>query len=177
MTTAEQHRNDAPDQIWCRVLTVSDTRNAKSDRSGTLIMEALEAAGRSVTVRRIVRDDPLSIQREVIDALGDENCDALIITGGTGIAPRDVTFESVEPFLSTEIPGFGELFRMLSYEEIGSAAMLSRAFAGVAGDMLIIGLPGSPNAVKLAMDKLVIPELGHLVGQLQTNTESMNGSE
>lgn len=163
-----QHRAEAPDCVPCFVLTVSDTRTLETDRGGALIAEFLEQAGHTVVGREIVRDERDAIESGVQSAMarGDE-IEAIIVTGGSGIGPRDVTPEALRPLLVKEIPGFGELFRMLSWDEVGAASMLSRAFAGVgAGGTLLFVLPGSTNAVRLAMEKLITPELAHLVREV-----------
>lgn len=142
------------------VITASDTRAAADDESGRLIRELLEAAGHQVAHYAVVPDEPERIVLAVGLAL--TACDGAIVNGGTGIAPRDRTIEALRPMLDQEIEGFGELFRMLSYQEIGAAAMLSRAIAGIAGGRLIAALPGSPAGCRLAMEKLLLPELGHI---------------
>jgi molybdenum cofactor biosynthesis protein B len=147
------------------VITVSDSRTLETDTGGQLVTELLAAHGHRALSREIVRDEPAAIQAALRAALGQEGTDAIILTGGTGIAPRDVTPESVEPVLERIIPGFGELFRMLSFEEIGSAALLSRALAGLAGGRVVFVLPGSRGAVRLAMERLILPELGHLTAE------------
>jgi molybdenum cofactor biosynthesis protein B len=147
------------------VVTVSDTRGPASDASGALAVELLEAAGHPVVLREIVRDEPEEIRAVVRRALAHAEVRAVVLTGGTGIAPRDVTPETLEPLLERTIPGFGELFRALSYQEIGSAALLSRALAGLAAGRVVFALPGSRAAVRLALEKLVLPELGHLAGE------------
>ena len=158
----------------CFVLTVSDTRTAETDVGGRTIREAIEAAGHRVVGVQIVPDDPEAI-REVVSRASasseeqterESSCDVLLITGGTGISARDRTPEAVQPLLDFELPGFGELFRLLSYREIGSAAMLSRALAGVRSSCVVFAIPGSVAAVKLALDALIIPELGHLKSEL-----------
>ncbi len=166
--STEEHRAQAPDSVSCFVLTVSDTRHEKTDRGGPLIREILEAQGHQICGLQIVHDERGEIADAVRAAIeGIDDPDAIIVTGGTGIGVRDVTPEAIEPLLTKHLPGFGEVFRVLSYEEIGAATMLSRAFAGVIGRTLIFALPGSPNAVRLAMEKLVAPELGHLVRELR----------
>ena len=158
------HRDDAPQSVACFVVTISDTRTADTDASGDAIVAALEAAGHRVTGRRIVRDDPASVRDVVVAAAS--NVQAVITTGGTGITSRDSTFEAIAGLLDKRLDGFGELFRMLSYGEIGSAAMLSRACAGTIGRAAVFSLPGSEPAVSLAMTRLIIPELGHVVREL-----------
>jgi len=159
------HRSDAPKDVPTAVITVSDTRTLDSDTGGALVVEFLEGAGHSVAAREIVADEPEAIAGALSEALEREGTRAVILTGGTGVAPRDVTPESVEPLIERVIPGFGELFRALSYEDIGSAALLSRAMAGLAQGRVVFVLPGSRGAVRLAMEKLVLPELGHLAGE------------
>ena len=157
------HRADAPASVSVYILTVSDTRTSETDTSGRAIAEALEAAGHHVWARAIVRDEPTDVRAKVAAQLDNPGVQAIITTGGTGISSRDSSIEAIEGLLEKRLDGFGELFRMLSFQEIGSAAMLSRACAGLAKGKVIISLPGSENAVRLAMTKLVLPELGHLV--------------
>jgi molybdopterin adenylyltransferase len=159
------HRKTAVTSVRCAVLTVSDTRAPETDVSGRTIVELLEAAGHAVAKRQILRDDPKDVHDAVLGQVG--GVDAIITTGGTGITSRDSTYEAIVELLDKRLDGFGELFRSLSYEEIGSAAMLSRACAGVARGTIIFMLPGSENAVRLAMTRLILPELGHLVGELR----------
>ena len=162
---AREHRSDAPTQVSCFVLTCSDSRAHADDVSGRALREALEAAGHSVVGQTVVRDEPDQIRAAVERGI-EGGARAVLITGGTGITRRDQTVEAIRPLLEKEIPGFGELFRMLSFQEIGSAAWLSRALAGTARGALIFVLPGSPNAVRLALDRLILPELGHAVREL-----------
>ncbi|CAN5414641.1 molybdenum cofactor biosynthesis protein MoaB [soil metagenome] len=159
-----KHRKDAPASVACFVLTVSDTRSAADDASGDAIAQALTSAGHAVTGRAIVKDDP-QVVREVVSVQA-RTVQAIITTGGTGITSRDSTYEAIASLLDKRLDGFGELFRMLSYEEIGSAAMLSRACAGTIGRAAVFALPGAAHAVRLAMEKLVLPELGHVVREL-----------
>lgn len=159
------HRQDAVADVPTAVVTVSDTRTLETDKGGALVAEQLEASGHTVASRTVVPDEPEAIRAAVEGALTAEGIRAVILTGGTGVAPRDRTPESVQPLLEREIPGFGELFRMLSYEEIGSAALLSRALAGLARGRVVFVLPGSSGAVRLALDKLILPELGHLAAE------------
>jgi molybdenum cofactor biosynthesis protein B len=151
----------------CRVVTVSDTRTLETDGSGLRAAELLAAAGHSVRDRRIVRDERDAIAAAVRDGIADPEVDAVILNGGTGLAPRDVTYETVLDLLEKPIDGFGELFRMLSYEQIGAAAMLSRAVAGVTGTTAVFALPGSSKAVELGIERLIAPELGHLIGLIR----------
>jgi molybdenum cofactor biosynthesis protein B len=158
------HRKEAPASVRCFVLTISDTRTAGSDTSGDAISTALEAAGHVVAGRRIVHDDPDTVQRAVRAAV---DVDAVITTGGTGIAARDGTYEALSALFDKTIDGFGELFRFLSYEQVGSAAMMSRAVAGTMGRTAVFALPGAEQAVRLAMEKLILPEIGHVVRELR----------
>ena len=148
----------------CFVITISDTRTQANDASGNAIVEALTSAGHQVSGRQIVRDDPGAVR----DVVAAQSADAQVIitTGGTGITARDSTYEAISSLLQKRLDGFGELFRMLSYEEIGSAAMLSRASAGTIGRTVVFSLPGSEHAVRLAMGKLIIPEIGHVVREV-----------
>ena len=162
--STEQHRAQAPAVAACFVLTVSDTRTLQTDKGGALIEELLTQANHIVTERQVVRDETSLIVDAVNNAMnGISRPNAIIVTGGSGISNRDVSPEALKPLLTKEMPGFGEVFRMLSWEEVGPATMLSRAFAGVIGGTLLFVLPGSTNAVRLAMEKLIVPELGHLV--------------
>lgn len=161
-----EHKAGAPSSVRCAVVTVSDTRTPDTDSSGALIQELLRGAGHKVTDYRIVKDDP-SLIRDVIQKAPNET-QAIILTGGTGISKRDGTYEVVSGLLEKTIEGFGELFRALSYEEIGSAAMMSRATAGLHQGKVIFSVPGSKAAVRLAMEKLILPELGHCVRELSS---------
>jgi len=147
------------------VITVSDTRTIETDTGGALVVQHLEAAGHPVASREIVADEPAQIAAAVSRALAADGVRAIILTGGTGVAPRDVTPDTVEPLLERIVPGFGELFRQLSFADIGSAAILSRALAGLARGRVVFVIPGSRGAVQLAMEKLILPELGHLAGE------------
>jgi molybdenum cofactor biosynthesis protein B len=147
------------------VITVSDTRTLETDTGGARIAERLAEAGHPVVSREIVADDPDAIAGALRNALSRDEIAAVILTGGTGVAPRDVTPEAVAPLLERVIPGFGELFRMLSFGDIGSAALLSRALAGIASGRVVFVLPGSRGAVELAMEKLILPEIGHLAAE------------
>lgn len=167
---ADAHRAAAPLSVRCAVLTVSDTRTQATDRGGATIAEMLEQAGHGVAERRIVPDDPAAIRGAVQSLTSLPGVDALLLTGGTGIAPRDNTIDTLVPLFSKTLPGYGELFRMLSYQEIQSAAMLSRATGGVIDDVIVLSMPGSTAAVRLAMQRLILPELGHLVGEARKHT-------
>jgi molybdenum cofactor biosynthesis protein B len=160
------HKATSPSSVTCFVLTISDTRTEHNDTSGRAIVELLETNGHRVSGRRIVRDDPAAIREMLLAELGNPATQIIITTGGTGITSRDSTYEVVSGLLDKRLDGFGELFRVASYQEIGPAAMLSRACAGTADGKLILSLPGSENAVRLAMTKLILPELGHLVREL-----------
>jgi molybdenum cofactor biosynthesis protein B len=144
------------------VITVSDTRSLADDTGGALVCELLEAAGHRVALRELVTDDAGAIRAALERALASAGCAAVVLTGGTGIAPRDVTPEAIGPLLDRLLPGFGELFRQLSFADIGSAALLSRAFGGLARGKPVFALPGSRAAVRLALERLILPELGHL---------------
>lgn len=158
----QPHHDRTPIAVPCALITVSDTRDAKTDRSGQLLRDRLTAAGHPIIATTILKDDPAAITAQV-STWGDRpDIAAILLTGGTGIAPRDTTYEAITTLLTKTIPGFGELFRSLSYGEIGSRAMASRAIAGLYRNTLIFSLPGSTNAVRLALDALILPELGHL---------------
>ncbi len=161
-----EHRAQAPSAVTCYVLTVSDTRTEDNDSSGRAIRELLGAAGHAITGFAIVRDDPDQVTACVRRQLADAATRVIITTGGTGITSRDGTFEAVDRLLEKRLNGFGELFRMLSFEEIQAAAMLSRATAGTVGRKAVFVLPGSESAVRLAMTRLILPELGHVLQQL-----------
>jgi molybdenum cofactor biosynthesis protein B len=158
-----EHRADAPRRARCWVLTISDTRTAATDTSGAAIAALLESHGHTVTGRRIVGDEPGEVAALVREQLAGGEAQAIITTGGTGISSRDRTYEAICGLLERRLDGFGELFRMLSYHEIGAAAMLSRAVAGISGRTIVFALPGSEAAVRLALTKLILPELGHLI--------------
>ena len=164
MSSAE-HKAQSPARVRVFVLTVSDTRTADTDTSGRAIVEMLTAAGHQVTGTAIEKDEPARVAELVRQQAAIGDVDVIITTGGTGLSSRDSTFEAIDVLLEKRLPGFGELFRMLSYHELGPAAMMSRASAGTIGKVVVLSLPGSENAVRLAMTKLVLPELGHLVQQ------------
>jgi molybdenum cofactor biosynthesis protein B len=163
--SSEDHKAVAPARVRAFVLTVSDTRTDATDTAGAAIIELLKAAGHHVTGKAIEKDEPARVAALVRQQSAIADVDAIITTGGTGLTSRDSTFEAIDALLTKRLPGFGELFRMLSYQDIGSAAMMSRACAGTIGRVVVVSLPGSEKAVRLAMDKLVIPELAHLVQQ------------
>ena len=158
-----EHRAKGKMHARCVVVTVSDTRTSANDTSGARIRELLVAAGHDVVASAIVPDEPARIRALVEAHLGEATVHAVLLNGGTGLSSRDTTFETVQGLLEKEITGFGELFRMLSFAEIGAAAMLSRATAGIASGKLVVSMPGSTAAVELAMQKLVLPELGHIL--------------
>jgi len=164
-SAAHAHRRHAARSVPSAVITVSDTRTPDTDTGGQRVADLLAAAGHPVRVRAIVKDEAAAIAAELRAALERADVGAVILTGGTGVAPRDVTPDSVEPLLERVLPGFGELFRALSYEEIGSAALLSRALAGIAAGKVVFAIPGSRGAAQLAMEKLILPELGHLAAE------------
>ncbi|HEX9401606.1 MAG TPA: molybdenum cofactor biosynthesis protein B [Anaeromyxobacter sp.] len=162
----EQHRHEAPSSVRVFVITASDTRSEADDESGAFLRAAALAAGHTLAGYRIVRDEPDEL-RGALDDAADAGAEVVLVNGGTGIAARDRTYEAVTSLLDKRIDGFGELFRMLSFEEIGAAAMLSRAVAGVWGGRAVFSLPGSRAAVRLAWEKLIAPELGHVVRELR----------
>jgi molybdenum cofactor biosynthesis protein B len=157
------HRAEAPSSLALAVLTVSDTRTLANDTSGALIVELIEAAGHRVVERGIVPDEPQFL-RPLLETYHDRgDLAAVLVTGGTGISPRDQTYETIATMLTKTLPGYGELFRMLSYAEIGAACILSRAVGGLMGELVVLVMPGSRAAVRLAMEKIIVPELPHLV--------------
>lgn len=163
----DPHGRRAARSAAVAVLTVSDTRTPETDRSGRLVRSLVEAAGHRVTLYRVERDEPRAIVSCVEGWLDRGDCDAIVINGGSGISRRDRTYEALSELLDKRLDGFGELFRMLSYEQVGSAAMLSRALGGIARGKPLFSLPGSPAAVQLALEKLILPELGHLLAELE----------
>jgi molybdopterin adenylyltransferase len=164
----QEHKQKALKSVKCKVVTVSDTRDKDSDKSGKLMIELLQGAGHKIVDYCLVKDEEEPIREAILKGCNHSEVEVILTNGGTGIALRDVTIETISKLFDKEINGFGELFRMLSYQEdIGSAAILSRASAGVIGNKAIFSTPGSSGAVKLAMNKLILPELGHVVGELQ----------
>lgn len=161
--SVDAHRKAAEGIVRVAVITISDTRTMETDTSGKMLVDAFAGAGYEVAERLIVKDEVLDIREAVTRLVRAGTVDAIITTGGTGIAPRDRTPEAIEDLIEIPLPGFGELFRMLSYQEIGAASMLSRALAGRVGTTLVFCLPGSNNAIRLAIDKLLLGELKHLV--------------
>ena len=164
--SVSEHKGAAPSSVHCFIITVSDTRTPETDTSGRAIRELLEGHGHAVSGVTIVRDEPDEVAARVTLALATDDTRVVITTGGTGITSRDGTFEAVDRLLEKKLDGFGELFRMLSFEEIRAAAMLSRATAGTVGRKAVFVLPGSEHAVRLAMTRLILPELGHIIQQL-----------
>jgi molybdenum cofactor biosynthesis protein B len=160
------HPDSVPIKINCAVVTVSDTRTVETDSSGQIIQELLTRSGNRIALYLIIPDEPAQIQLLLQQISDRGDLKVLIFNGGTGIATRDNTYDALVPLFRKTLPGFGELFRYLSYQEIGSRAIASRAIAGIYGDLLIFSLPGSTNAVKLALEKLIIPEISHLVRQM-----------
>lgn len=164
--TSAQHRAEAPRSVECAIVTVSDTRTVADDRSGALIAEILAAAGHVVRSHVVVKDEPVAIRQALDDAADTGTIRAVLLDGGTGIAPRDNTYETLSALLEKRLDGFGEIFRVLSFHEIGPPAMLSRAVAGTYRRMIVFSMPGSTNAVRLAMEKLIAPELAHAIREL-----------
>ena len=159
----DQHRASAPQRVACAVLTVSDTRTPQTDTGGQAVCDLLVAAGFEVAARQIIHDEP-SVMRPLLETFAAAaNIDAVLLTGGTGISSRDQTYETVTALMTRPLVGYGELFRMLSFQEIGPAAMLSRATGGLMGRTVVLTMPGSPAAVRLAMERIIVPELRHLV--------------
>lgn len=161
--TSAEHRATSPQAVSCAVVTVSDTRTLDTDTGGRTIIDLLAAAGHRTVERKIIRDDPEQMRPLLVELAGRTDVDVVLLTGGTGLGSRDQTFETVAALLTKPLPGYGELFRMLSYQEIGAAAMLSRAVGGLLDRTVVLTMPGSPAGVRLAMEKLIVPELGHLV--------------
>ncbi|MFC0187877.1 molybdenum cofactor biosynthesis protein B [Fictibacillus aquaticus] len=166
-STPEEHKKQAPASAAAAIITVSDTRTPETDKSGKVIKELLLDAGHAAGEPVIIPDDRDAITKHIASLMKESSLDVILITGGTGVAERDVTIETVTPLFEKELPGFGEIFRMLSFtEDIGSSAILSRAAAGTSGKTAIFAMPGSSGAVKLAMTKLILPELRHIKQQL-----------
>ena len=163
--TVGEHRHHAPTHVAAYVVTCSDTRGAEQDGSGARIRQLLEDEGHTISGHEVIPDDAAAIEA-ALQRAQESGARAVLFTGGTGLSRRDVTVETLERRFEKPIPGFGELFRTLSFSEIGSAAMLSRATAGVIGGVVVFAMPGSPHAAGLAMRKLILPELGHLVREL-----------
>ena len=162
----EDHKEQATDAVTCAILTISDTRTEEDDKNGAIIKEILADTGHNAGHYQVVPDDPARIRKIIVEIANEGNCQAILTNGGTGIATRDTTYEAVVSLLEKKIDGFGELFRYLSWEDIGSGGMLSRAVAGVYRDTMVFCMPGSSGAVRLAMEKLIAPELSHLVWEI-----------
>ena len=161
--THVEHKTQGPQSVRCAVITVSDTRTLDNDTGGASVIEHLTAAGHSLAHREIVPDDPARM-RPLLESLRQrDDVDAILMTGGTGVTSRDQTYETVTALLDKPLPGYGEVFRMLSFQEIGPAAILSRATGGLIGGKVLLTMPGSPAAVRLAMERIIVPELPHLV--------------
>ncbi|HEY1686240.1 MAG TPA: MogA/MoaB family molybdenum cofactor biosynthesis protein [Tepidisphaeraceae bacterium] len=164
----QQHQSAGQSVVArCAVITLSDTRTLSDDLGGQRIVEMLQSAHHVVTERKILKDEPAILESELDTLLTRSDIDLILTTGGTGIARRDQTIQAIERKIATPLPGFGELFRMLSWQQIGSGAMLSRAIAGIAQGKIIFAMPGSVKAVELAMEKLILPEIGHLISELR----------
>jgi len=165
--SVEEHKSKAPKRVNLAIITVSDTRTEVDDLSGRAIADTMVKAGHSIVRRMIVKDEVEDIQKALRELIEDNGVQAVVMNGGTGISRRDVTLEAITPFQEKSIPGFGELFRALSYDEVGSAALMSRASAFVTEGKIVFCLPGSEKAVRLAVEKLIAPELGHMVWESQ----------
>ncbi len=164
--TVHEHRDTSPRAVSFGIITVSDSRGRESDSSGDLIDELVRGGGHSTVSRSLVKDDPEEILAALRKAI-EGGADAIVLTGGTGITSRDVTYETIHPLLDKEMSGFGELFRHLSYPQIGSASIMSRAFAGITGGRAVFCLPGSPEAVRLALEQIILPEIGHIAREMR----------
>jgi molybdopterin adenylyltransferase len=165
-STPLEHKATAPRTVGCWVLTVSDTKTPETDTSGALIRKLLLEAGHQVVGSTIVRDEPKDVQHVIREACARDEVRVVIATGGTGITSRDSTYEAIDALLDKRLPGFGELFRVLSFQEVGAAAMMSRAQLGIHARRIVVSLPGSPSACRLALEKLLVPELSHLVREV-----------
>lgn len=164
--TPTEHKAHAPLHVTCVVITCSDTRDSNTDTSGQLMMRLLKEQGHHVAGYHIVKDEPLYIRRVIEEAAQMESVQAILVNGGTGISKRDSTFEAVDAMLEKRLVGFGEIFRYLTFKDIGSPAIMTRAAAGIFRGRVIFSTPGSEGAVRLAMEQLILPELGHIVQQL-----------
>jgi molybdenum cofactor biosynthesis protein B len=165
-STHHEHKAHAPRSVGCMVITCSDTRTTETDTSGQLIQKLLKEQGHTIVAYHLVKDEPAQIKARITEGTGNDRVQAIIINGGTGISRRDSTFEAVDAMLEKRLDGFGEVFRYLTYQDIGSPAIMSRATAGIIKGRVLFSSPGSENAVRLAMEKLILPELGHLVKEL-----------
>ena len=162
----QEHKQHAPKIVSCLIITCSDSRTPETDTSGQLIRRLLTEQGHTVIGYHLVKDEPTEIRKFIEGGVQDQSIQAIIINGGTGLSRRDSTFETIDKMLDKRLNGFGELFRQLSYQEIGSPAMLSRATAGLFSGTILFSIPGSERAVRLAMEQLILPELGHIVGEI-----------
>jgi len=158
-----EHKREAPQSVSCAVLTISDSRTERDDESGNLLRQKLSQNGHRVMSYSILKNEADSIEKKIRELLGEEELQVIITSGGTGVSRRDITVETISPILEKKLDGFGELFRFLSYQEISTASIMSRAVAGVARGKVILCLPGSLGAANLAMDKIILPEIGHMV--------------
>ena len=159
----QEHKHEAPKSVGCAVLIISDSRTEQTDESGKLLKEKLSQNGHRVLAYSILQNDSEAIRKKVSELLGQDGLQVIITSGGTGVSHRDVTVETISPILEKKLEGFGELFRSLSYQEIGAASIMSRAIAGVVGGKVIICIPGSLGAVKLAVERIILSEIGHMV--------------
>ncbi len=159
----QEHKQKAPRSVNCAVLIISDTRTEEDDESGRLLRQKLGQNGHQVISYSILKNEVDSIRNKIYELLMKEELQVIITSGGTGVSHRDVTVETISPILEKKLDGFGELFRFLSYQDIGTASIMSRAMAGVVKGKVILCLPGSPEATNLALDKLILPEIGHMV--------------
>ncbi|OAB35738.1 molybdenum cofactor biosynthesis protein [Paenibacillus macquariensis subsp. defensor] len=167
MNSVEQHRSEGPATVSCMIITVSDTRNKETDTSGQLMISLLQEAGYTIIQYVIVKDDYDDVRELIYKASMNQDIQAVLLSGGTGISPRDTTYEAVSSILDRKLPGFGEIFRFLSFtEDIGSAAIMSRATAGTVGTTAVFSMPGSKGAVKLALERIIIPELRHVIKEI-----------
>jgi molybdopterin adenylyltransferase len=169
--SVHKHKESAPERVRVAVLTISDTRTPETDTGGDTVEALMRGAGHEIVGKGIVRDEASAIRTKLVELLARPDVDAVITTGGTGISARDTTYEVVDRMLEKKLDGFGEIFRMLSYEEIGAAAVLSRCVAGAVGTKFVACLPGSHNAVRLAVEKLLVPEISHVVFELRKHQE------
>lgn len=161
-----EHKEKAKKLVSCAVITVSDSRTEETDAGGKILKEELSSAGHKIIYYQVIKDEPDQIRELLLKLSEEPNCQAMIFNGGTGISRRDRTFDVIDSFLEKRLVGFGEVFRYLSYLDIGSSAIMSRATAGSYKGRVIISIPGSPAAVKLAVEKLILPEIAHMVWEL-----------
>lgn len=165
--SAEEHKHHAPKKVRCAVFTLTDSRDLASDASGDLLVELLEGAGHQIHSRRLLENNAVELTKLLGELQSQEDLDVILCTGGTGLGPRDITADVVASVVTKLLPGFGELFRHLSYAEIGTSTILSRAVGGAFGQKLLFALPGSKKAVRLALEKILLPELGHMLRELR----------